>query len=75
MVNINLGRDASTILKGISICTVLFMHLTFFVEFSGELYRMATGICDTGMFIFLFLSGYGLYCSWETKRIAWLLGQ
>lgn len=69
MLNTNLSRDTSAILKGISICTVLFMHFTFFIEFSDDLYRMATGICDLGMFTFLFLSGYGLYCSREVKGL------
>jgi hypothetical protein len=74
-----LTKQGSTILKGIAICLMLFLHLfnqkenvdlcTIFLYINGaplvSLLSKFAGICVP---MYLFLSGYGLYISFKEKK-------
>jgi len=55
-------REASAILKGIAILTVLINH---YISYYTDL--KIGGFANTVVVIFFFLSGYGIFCSFENK--------
>lgn len=74
MLNIRISRDESTILKGIAILTVILAHANgwghAFVSIPLLKSADAMGfLCQGGMTLFLFMSGYGLYQSYSSKKL------
>ncbi len=66
-------REESTVLKAIAILTVVLVHAIGVKAFESlpvlDHPKFAVLLCKTGMCIFLLLSGYGLFCSYEDKGL------
>lgn len=63
-------KEQSNVLKAIAIVSIIICH------FYGWIYKpyalvseLSGSFCQTGVFIFLFLSGYGIMCSYKTNGI------
>lgn len=62
---IKISKETSLILKGLSAMAVLLNHIYAFGGGSNILLRSITHrLSDLGMCSFLFISGYGIYCSY-----------
>lgn len=68
-MEIKIGRDTSTIAKGLFACFVVIFHMYYTPLFAGES-RVPYILCRIGMFGFLFLSGYGCNCSYKEKGLS-----
>lgn len=70
-MNVKISKEESTVLKAVSILTVILTHANGAQAFVGIpiLHNsvFTSLLCQGGMCTFLLLSGYGLYCSYQNK--------
>ena len=63
-------KEQSNVLKAIAIISIVLCHFWGWIYRPSDFVSLLSGsFCQTGVFIFLFLSGYGIMCSYKAKGL------